>query len=69
MGRGEGVTGYRLYFFDGEGRRRNRAARCVRLASNQETAAMIEAEQLRRGRYAELWRLDHLVHIFNPEER
>jgi hypothetical protein len=63
------VTGYRLYFFDGKRRPSHKVARSVCVAASGEQDAIQESERLRNGRYAELWHMDHLVRIFDPERR
>jgi hypothetical protein len=59
------VENYRLFFFDGERLRRERVTRPVRLHALHEDAAIAQAHRLRDGRYAELWRNEDLVKIFD----
>jgi hypothetical protein len=58
---------FRLYLFDGEARTAGRVTRPMRLAEEREEAAMALAQQLRDGAYAELWRGEDLVRIFDPD--
>jgi hypothetical protein len=62
---GDAVENYRLFFFDGERLRRERVTRPIRLRAPHEDAAVARAHQLRGGRYAELWRNEDLVKIFD----
>jgi AcrR family transcriptional regulator len=60
--------GYRLYLFDpppkGRGRRRARAEPLASLTDNE---AIAQADARRSGRYAELWKDDHVLRIFEPK--
>jgi len=66
-GQRRAVIGYRLYLFDGDRGRGERMTRSLTLDVDTEAEAVAEAEQRRMGRYAELWRFEHVVKVFDPE--
>lgn len=61
------MTAYRLYLFDGRRERGERVTRSLPLAGAREDEAIREADALREGRYAEVWRRDDLLRVFEAD--
>jgi hypothetical protein len=61
------VLGYRLYLFDGKRHGLRRVTRTIALAAETDAEALQQADDRRQGQYAELWRDDHLVRVFEPD--
>ena len=62
------VSHFRLYLFDGEPERGERVTRLVPIHATDQTRAIRDADQLRNGRYAELWLLENVVKVFEPDQ-
>ena len=63
---GDQPSRFRLYLFDGRRERGEHTTRVVAIRSTVEAAAIREADDLRKGKYAELWRGEKVVRIFDP---
>jgi hypothetical protein len=60
---------YRLYLFEPAVAPSDRCARPQSLKDAAEANAIRDADERRRGQYAELWRGPDLVRIFEPDPR
>jgi hypothetical protein len=61
------VGDYRLYLFNGDRARGQRITRAVLLTAETDDEALAEADKQREGGRAELWNLERLVKIFDPD--
>lgn len=59
---------FRLYMFDGRREAGQRMTRVLPLGASVEADAIREADERRNGQYAELWRGEQVVRIFDDGE-
>lgn len=61
------MPAYRLYLFDGRRERGERMTRHILLRAASDTQALRASDMYRQGRYAELWRREDVVKIFDAD--